>query len=303
MRGDVYGNVLQVGSVGGDVNVQHCSPVMHVVGAAEAAAEFGPGAQLSVGGLDYVVHDLVAESRTADGALYRHATVNSAGDLGWLRQVDDRAGTGAGRVLAAEHTLLTRRHIANLPTVLQFHQDHRVTSLVVSWPRERSGRPSDSLSELLDDGPNVDASQVSRWFGGLATLCATLAELHGHDLSHRMLAPDALIARDDGRLVLRDLGHAARPARPGENSGPYRAPEQHRRESARPGPATDVYQVAAIAYRILSGSAPGAMPPPARTWHPAVPAVIDAALAADAAARPDIESLGAALRDAAQHIY
>ncbi|MPZ83879.1 MAG: hypothetical protein GEV28_27195 [Actinophytocola sp.] len=303
MRGDVYGPVLQVGSVAGDVNVHRGSPVMHVVEAGEPVAGFGAGAQLSIDGRDYVVHDhLFAEARAADGAVYRQARVSSTGDLGWLRQVDDRAGTGAGRVLAAEHALLTREHIANLPSVLQFRDDHRVTSLVVSWPRERSGRPSDSLHQLLDDGPNVDTTRVSRWFGGLASLCTTLGELHGRNLSHRALAPDTLIARDDGRLVLRDLGLAARPGRPGENSGPYRAPEQHRRGPARPGPGTDVYQVAAIAYRIVSGSVPGAMPPPVRTWHPAVPAVIDAALVPDAAARPDIESLGAALRDARHHI-
>lgn len=296
--------MVQVGSVGGDVNVHHGSPVMHVVEGGEPVAGFGPGAQLSIDGRDYVVHDhLAAETRAADGAVHRQARVSSAGDLGWLRQVDDRAGTGAGRVLAAEHALLTGERIANLPTVRRFHGGHRVTSLVVSWPRERSRRPSDSLHHLLDDGPEVDAARVSRWFGGLAFLCTTLGDLHDRDLSHRALAPDTLIARDDGRLVLRDLGLAARPGRPGENSGPYRASEQHRRGPTRPGPGTDVYQVAAIAYRIVSGSVPGAMPPPGRTWHPAMPAVIDAALVPDAAARPSIESLGAALRDAGQHIH
>jgi hypothetical protein len=301
VHGDVHGPLIQVGSVGGDVNVHHNSPVMHVVAGAPAAAGFGAGARLSIGDRDYLVDDHpVAEVPAGDGSVHRQARVRSAGDLGWLRQVDDRDGTGAGRDLAAEHALLTRERIADLPTVRQFHDDHRVTSLVVSWPRERSGRPCDSL--LLDDGPAVDAAWISRWFAGLATLCATLGELHDRDLSHRALAPGTLIARDDGRLVLRDLGLAARRGRPGENSGPYRAPEQHRRGPAGPGPGTDVYQVAAIAYRIVSGSAPGAIPPPLRTWHPAIPAVIDAALAPDVTARPGIESLGAALRDAGHHI-
>lgn len=303
MRGDVHGPVVQVGRVDGDVNVHHGLPVVHVVAAGPPVAVFGAGAELSVGGRTYLVHDhLVDETRATDGAVHRQARVRSAnGQLGWLRQVDDRDGTGAGRPLAAEHALLRERG-GDLPTVHQFHEDHRTTSLVTSWPRERSGRPSDSLHQLLDDGPVVDTAWASRWFAGLAALCATLGELHDRNLSHRALAPETLIARDDGRLALRDLGLAAQRSRPGENTGPYRAPEQHRRGASAPGPGTDAYQVAAIAYRIVTGSVPGSAPPPLRTWHRAVSEVVDAALEPDAGERPGILSLGDALRDAGHHI-
>lgn len=297
VRGDVHGPVLQVGTVEGNVHLHQDAPRVHVVAAAAPAPVFGAGARVSVGGREYVVHDhLVEEFSSADGGvLYRQARVSSSTrSPGWLRQVDDRDGTGAGRALADEHALLGA---PDLPTAHQFHRDDRVTTLVTSWPRERSGRPSESLHQLLDDGPAGD--RANRLCTGLAGLCDTLAALHDRGHTHRALSPAALVARDDGRLVPRDLGLAAHAVRRGEHPGHYQAPEQRGRGT--PGPWTDVHQVAAIAHRILTGRPPRpAGPPPVRAWEPAVPealaVAVDAALAPDPAARPGIRSLGTALR-------
>ncbi len=303
VHGDVHGNVLQVGFLEGAVHVHENSPKVHVVTAREAAPLFGAGAEISVGNRAYVMHDhlLAEEFATTGGAVYRRARVSAVGGpssvFGWFRQVHDRDGTGAGRALAAEHALLGEFAPG---TALQFHQDDRATTLVTRWPSERSGRPSDSLHHVLGAG------HLSRWCTGLAGLCETVAALHDQGYAHRALSPDALIACDDGRIVLRDFGLAAEAGRVGEHRGEYQAPEQRRRGAARPGPWTDVYQLAAIAHLVLTGRVPHpTAPPPLRTWTPAVPGeiatVVDAALAADPVARPDIPSLAGALRSAEHH--
>lgn len=299
VHGDVYGPVLQVGALDGDVHLHQDAPAMHVVATREPAPAFRPGARVVVGDRDYLVHDhLVVETCTADGgARYRQARVSARGPaLGWLRQVDDQDGTGAGSALVTEHALLGEQ-VVDLPAVLHFHREDRTTTLVTSWPRERSGRPSDSLHQLLDDGPAQD--HAGRLCDGLAGLCDILGALHDRGLAHRALSPSALLARDDGRLVPLDLGLAAHTARRGEHPGGYQAPEQRKRGT--PGPWTDVHQVGAIAHRILTGRPPSpAAPPPVRAWEPAIPEplaiAIDAALATDPSRRPDIRSLGAALR-------
>jgi serine/threonine protein kinase len=126
--------------------------------------------------------------------------------------------------------------------------------------------------------------------------------LHDHGVTHRYLTPGGIITLDDGRLVLRDLGLAARDHEPGEGPADYQAPEQ-RRGDRHPGPQTDIYQLAAVAYHLVTGRPPNAgISLPVRAQARDVPErvrrALDAALALDPTERPDISSLGATLRAA-----
>jgi hypothetical protein len=103
--------------------------------------------------------------------------------------------------------------------------------------------------------------------------------------------------------VLRDLGLATQYPEPGEGPAAYQASEQRRRSYRRPGPSTDVYQLAAVAYHLLVGRPPDArLPLPVRGQVPQVPerigSAVDAALAQAPNGRPHIRSLGATLRAA-----
>jgi serine/threonine protein kinase len=160
------------------------------------------------------------------------------------------------------------------------------------------------LAAFVDrDARPMESWQLFRTLTGLAGLCATLATLHDHGVAHRCLAPAGIIALDDGRLLLRDLGLAGRGTEPGEGPAEYQAPEQRRQAQRQPGPETDVYQLAAVAYHLATGRPPLARTPlPVRAQAPGLPeraaVVLDAALVPEPSERPDVGVLGDALRAA-----
>lgn len=321
-------------------------PLVVPIDPAVVSGEWRGGVEVAVGDRVYLLHDDdLSERPTADrSVLHREARAvrlvpagRSGGVPVWLRQVEDRRNTPAGRsavrALAGEHDLLrTLGRTRGLPRIDHFAATGRAATLVLSWPMSRSAeRPCETLDGYLGGGGvPLDPWRVFRLCTGLAGLCGTLAELHRSGVAHRCLTPAGIIMLDDGRLVLRDLGLAARGHEPGEGPADYQAPEQRRRGAGRPrasmpsagtpgmgtpnagkpgggpgatwtGPWTDVYQVAAVAYHLVTGRPPDArIPLPVHAQAPDVPErvgrALDAALAADPAGRPDVSSLGAALR-------
>jgi protein kinase-like protein len=282
-----------------------------------------------VGDRTYLLYDeLLTEETSADHALVRRQAqgrrivpAGRADDrYAWLRQAEvlrsTPAAASAGTALAREHDLLrTLGTAAGLPRIGTFATGRTsaggsASTLVLVWPASRTtGVACETLGVLLDRaGVPLDAWRLSRLCEGLAGLCQTLARLHDHGVVHRSLTPSAIIMLDNGRLVLRDLGLAGRDTEPGEGPADYQAPEQRRRGHGRPGAATDVYQLGAVAYHLITGHPPHpAMPPPARAQAPGVPKrvglAVDAALSAAAADRPSIRRLGAALRPARDDLF
>jgi parallel beta-helix repeat protein len=96
-----------------------------------------------------------------------------------------------------------------------------------------SGR---SLEEILETSSRPVAEGELRGF--LANLADALAYLHGKSVLHRDLKPENVIVDSKGRPIIVDFGNARDPRRGGE------------------GPWTDVYSLAAIAYRAIAGRAP-----------------------------------------------
>lgn len=296
-------------------------------GAAGAPAERGwrGGADVAVGDRVYLIHDVLAEEQfTADhSAVLRQAQgqqlIPAPGPDGgyvWLRQAerkrDSAAARAALRALAAENDLLgTLRTVGGMPQVRQLAAEGALVSLVLTWPMSRSGAACPTLGVGHDLGRDsagpMDSWRMYRLFTGLAGLCTTLARLHSHHAAHRNLSPAGIIGLDNGRLMLRDLGLAARSAESGEGPADYQSPEQRRQARYRPGPATDVYQLAAVTYHLITGHPPPARAPlPVQAQAPGIPgraaAALDAALAPNPGGRPDVLTLGGALRAAADEI-
>jgi hypothetical protein len=125
---------------------------------------------------------------------------------------------------------------------------------------------------------------------GMALVGRTLEGLHEAGRAHRALRPEVMIASRD-RMWLRDAGLAATAFEAGEGPAGYRAPEQRR---AAAGAATDVYQLAAIVYHLVTGEVPGADPlPVARLrpeWH-RLDGPLAAALDPEPRSRPSLGEL------------
>ncbi|MDH3641908.1 MAG: SUMF1/EgtB/PvdO family nonheme iron enzyme [Gammaproteobacteria bacterium] len=133
-----------------------------------------------------------------------------------------------------------------------------------------------------------------------------LQAIHEQGLIHRDVKPQNIMIRNDGTPVLIDFG-SARPATREDNtamtaviSPGYSPPEQYGiDDSTRQGPPTDIYAIAGVIYRMITGSGPPdalmraagrKMDPLAEAsnsnLNPRLLAAVDAGLALDADARP-----------------
>jgi len=143
-----------------------------------------------------------------------------------------------------------------------------------------------------------------------ARLCRTVGVLHRQGLAHRWLTPDEIVLPRPGKgglePVLRDLGLAGLPETPAAGPagpagpGPHLTPEQRQPgagllspTSLRPGPATDVYQIAVLVLTAVGGRHPRDVP------LPGIPdqlnELLARALAPDPASRPRVGELASGL--------
>ncbi|HEX3783229.1 MAG TPA: TIR domain-containing protein [Pseudonocardiaceae bacterium] len=278
---------------------------------------FRAGAEIEAGRRAFLIHDYLAEERwSSDHAVVRRRArctqlipAHTAQLVyGWFRQVESHETTQRTRdalgELARESDLLNmfgRLRVPGLPGVIWSASDANKSTLVTTWPAPRDGKPHDTLDALLDGSSSLDRVRLYRLCSGLADLCGTLGALHGEGLSHRCLSPDEIVSARGHLLLLRDLGLAVRPYEPGEGPANYQAPEQQLRAAGRGGPPTDIYQLAAVAYHLITGQIPHSTAPlPVRRLAPDVPerlgAAVDAGLATDPADRPDMRSLRSQLK-------
>jgi hypothetical protein len=277
------------------------------------------GAEYQLGGETYLLHDPACEWASPDRSyVWYEATAEQIEPVPVadrlmvrLRQVRmDRHTAAAEEQLAglrAQGDLITQlTGRGGLPRLVREHTDGDGLTLVTALPSGRRWR------ELFGAEPGPAAAVTATVaLAAAADLAAALAILHANGASHRALHPDALFI--DGPFCrLRDAGLAAIPAifdeggirvHGGETdrAATWQAPEQ-RRAAHTAGPATDVYQLASMVYRTLTGHPPaptGSLP--ARAALPDLPESADwvllRGLDADPARRPDIGQLAAAFRD------
>jgi serine/threonine protein kinase len=145
----------------------------------------------------------------------------------------------------------------------------------------------------------LDLQTTKRLLAGRRSLVQMLHALHTVvNCSHRMLTPETLLVHPhSNRIVLLDVGLAARTLQPGEGPQLYQAPEQVRGLPV-PGRHTDIYQLGALFYHILTGTTrkPGETTPTAN-----LPLALDNVLRKATALHPkdrwpDIYAFSQALR-------
>ncbi len=162
--------------------------------------------------------------------------------------------------------------------------------------------PGGSLARVLATRRRLAAGEVVTL---AVPLAQALAAVHAHGLVHGDVTPANVLFSADGRPLLSDLGVSRLLGVAGElphGTSGYLDPALM--AGGRPGPATDVHGLAATCMAAITGSAPyddhGRRVPVPGDTHPGVRPVLEAALAADPAARPGLEELAVALYDIAQ---
>lgn len=207
---------------------------------------------------------------------------------------------GRERFLLEARTLARFKH-PNIVRVTDFFEANNTAYMVMDYER------GESLASLLRREGTLDFERVRAL---LLPLLSGLETLHAAGVIHRDIKPDNIYLRESGEPVLIDFGSA----RGGSDEASQRftalltpgySPHEQYSAASRQGPYTDLYALAAVIYRILSGKkpvdaaarsaavledAPDPMTPAAKLGllglPPAFLAAVDKALAIPPAARP-----------------
>ena len=154
---------------------------------------------------------------------------------------------GLDRFIDEARSLHRLRH----PNVVRAHryvQAHGTAYIVMEYVEGQS------LQQVIRERGRLTPDAWRRW---LDPLLNGLAHVHGHGYLHRDLKPaNIMIRAADGTAVLIDFGAARIAARDRTHTQvltPGYAPlEQYSREGTQ-APPTDIYALAAVSYRVLTG--------------------------------------------------
>jgi serine/threonine protein kinase len=273
------------------------------------------GAEITVRDRVYVLRDPVDETWAPDRSFVRRrakAWQPEADRRVWLKQVRvlraTTAATQARDALRHEGRLLARlEHHSDFPRSFDPETSEEAVTIVYAFT------PGPTLARAFGplDKP-LDTARAYSLLRSMRPLCGMLAVLHREGLSHRHLTPEDIVLLEGRRdhAVLRDLGLAAQPRTSDVGPALYLAPEQAQATLTVPGPHTDVYQLGAVLYRLLTGRPPTSflaeIEPPS-SWNRSLPSELDdallRALAEDPADRwPNIRDLRDALAQAANRL-
>jgi hypothetical protein len=270
------------------------------------------GSEVACGSMTYLVHDPV-ETVSADD---RSWTIMQASARGldaharrvWLRGLLTESGSPAANQMveglnAQASYLNGRARRSGLPELISRHQDGKLRIVVLG------GSTGSSWREMFGAGqPPLDPFMVPLALDVLAGIAEALVELHRTGHAHRALDGESIRVTATGRRgVLRDIGLAWWPRLSGEG-GQYRAPEQQSMSRGRPGPATDIFQLAALLQQSCAGFKPSAgRAIPLKTILPAFPEQLDKllvqALDPDPVRRPNTATFAAGLRQGRRHFF
>jgi hypothetical protein len=263
--------------------------------------EWRGGLAVACGSVTYLIHDPVETARAVDRSWTimraQGHSMDARAENVWLcclrihSPSAEAERLAEGTAMQASLLASPHRHRA-LPQLACPHQNDGVHILATSMPGV-------TWSEKFSYG-HPDPLVMQLALDVLAEVAGALSHLHRRGQAHRALDGESVLVVRGRRGALRDLGLAWWPKLPGEES-PYVAPEQRSLARGRPGPPTDVFQLASLLQHTCTGFKPGAGAPiPLRSYLPAFPEPLDRllghALDPEPTQRPDMAALAAALR-------
>ena len=161
---------------------------------------------------------------------------------------------GLARFIEEARTVHRFRH-SNVVRVHRFVEAHGTAYIVMEYVE------GDSLAAILESRGPLSAAEWRPW---LDRLLDGLDHVHGQRYLHRDIKPGNIVVRAaDSEPVLIDFGAARVDARERTHTRvltPEYAPIEQHSSRARQGPPTDIYAVAAVSYRVLTGEAPPSAP-------------------------------------------
>jgi hypothetical protein len=176
-----------------------------------------------------------------DGASVMPRSTQMADDFNWGRQ----------RFVAEARTLATLHDAPGIVRVHDFLEANGTAYMIMECVQGRT------LESVLAERTRLGPEEVATI---LEPLLVGLERVHAAGFLHRDIKPANILLRPDGRPTLIDFG-ASRPAVVGKTSAMtaiftpgYSAPEQI--TSAKQGPWTDIYALAATLYRAITGTLP-----------------------------------------------
>ncbi|MBO5373357.1 MAG: protein kinase [Lachnospiraceae bacterium] len=115
-----------------------------------------------------------------------------------------------------------------------------------------------TLKEILDAGKKYSVEEAKQF---IETILRGLSKVHPMDIIHCDIAPETIMVTDTGEIKLLDFGATRYVTTANSKSLAIilkqgYAPEEQYRSRGQRGPWTDVYAVAAVMYRMITGVVP-----------------------------------------------
>ena len=199
---------------------------------------FDDNLDIAVAIKEYLPGDLARR----DGSLtVNPRSTDDASDFQW----------GLDRFLSEARDLARFDH-PNIISVRRFFKAHGTAYIVMDYAEGKT------LSELLKQEGQMTEARVKEI---LLPLLDGLEDVHQSGLLHRDIKPGNIIIKDNGQPVLIDFGAARQQTGARSRSMTaivtpgYAPPEQYSSKSKQ-GTWTDIYALAAVAYRMLTGIQP-----------------------------------------------
>lgn len=182
-------------------------------------------------------------------AAYVTRNIDLSDEVGYVEDAREAFLEGRLRFARESHLMAQLQEIPNVVKVLDSFEENETAYIVMEYIH---GVPLDAWISFR----NMKPGQILET---LRPVTDALALLHKQGVVHRDLKPDNMLVEADGTIRLIDFGAAMLLEKSAETvilSRGYAPAEQYGKEYGRQGPWSDVYGLAAVLYRLLTGNVP-----------------------------------------------